>query len=96
MTRPHPDAVDAVLVLRGSILEVVNEAEHCRELMSSLRIEYMTDAAVDRAVPQPPRSWLGFGSIFDHRLPCFDGASREDRAIRLCQTIGSSRPGWAH
>ncbi len=46
--------VDAVLVLRRLILEVVGEAEHCREFVPGLRIKIgVTTAAVDRPSPIP-------------------------------------------
>ena len=43
--------VDAVLILRLSIFEIVGEAEHAREFVAGLRIKIgVTAAGVDRAV----------------------------------------------
>ncbi len=43
--------VDAVLILRGLIFQIVGEAEHCREFMSRLRVEIgVAGTGVDCAV----------------------------------------------
>src|SRR5436309_12417337 len=43
--------IDAILVLSGSVLEIVGEAEHAGEFVAGLRIEIGVGAAgVDRAV----------------------------------------------